>query len=104
MKVRTNSTTQIIHIQANQPLVQTPRPATGLRVKTHVKAGALLMAGLDGLDGIANPIRYCKPYPFMKVKRKVKARDEYTQHNETLGRVQKVKTKVRAGLVTVPEP
>ena len=39
MQGQTNSTTQTIHLQPKETLVQAPRPATGLKVKTNIKAG-----------------------------------------------------------------
>jgi hypothetical protein len=55
----------------NATLVQTPRPAPGLRVQTHVKSGA---SG-EGLSENHNAtlVRVQKPTPGLKVKTHVKA-------------------------------
>ncbi len=41
MKGQTHSTTQTIHVRPTETQGQAPRPATGLQVKTHLKAGTL---------------------------------------------------------------
>jgi len=43
MKGQSNGATETIQVQPTKTLGQAPRSATGLRVKTHVKAGQMIL-------------------------------------------------------------
>jgi hypothetical protein len=48
MQEQTNSTPHTIQGQPSATQGQAPRPATGLHVKTHLKAGMMLLQALMG--------------------------------------------------------
>jgi hypothetical protein len=68
-------------IQHNQTLVQAPRPAPGLKVKTHVKAGA----GVP-LNHNQTLVQALQPAPGLKVKTQIKAGNWSANHTQTLVR------------------
>ncbi|MGH9751292.1 MAG: hypothetical protein ACREA2_00780 [Blastocatellia bacterium] len=76
-----------------------PRIATGLRVKTNVKAGGIKVPQRNGDGHTMNHNQTVARG--LKVKTNVKAGGLNPNHNQTVARGLKVKTNVKAGIIAV---